>query len=93
METISNHWCEFFLHWPTDLPRRGIIVTSFNEQIVFSNFWTSANFLYLERQTPDSQGARSVVVPYNQILALKIVDVVKAKQFKAAGFEGVSSKS
>ncbi|MGA2060840.1 MAG: hypothetical protein ABSG67_10195 [Thermoguttaceae bacterium] len=93
METNSNHWGEFFLRWPADLPRRGILVTAFNEQISFSNFWTSGNFLLLERQTPDSLGARSVVVPYNQILALKIVDVVKAKQFKAVGFEGVSSKS
>ena len=93
METNYNQWGEFFIHWPADLPRRGIIVTSFNEQISFSTFWTSGNFLYLERQTPDSLGARSVVVPYNQILALKIVDVVKAKQFKVAGFEGVSSRS
>jgi hypothetical protein len=41
---------------------------------------------------PDSLGARSVVVPYNQILALKIVDVVKPKHFQAVGFEGVFSK-
>jgi hypothetical protein len=92
METNPNHWGEFFSHWPADLPRRGIIVTSFNEQISFSTFWTSGNFLLLERQTPDSQGSRSVVVPYNQILALKIVDIVKPKHFKAMGFEGVFSK-
>jgi hypothetical protein len=92
METNTNHWGEFFSHWPADLPRHGIIVTSFNEQISFSSFWTSGNFLLLERQMPDSLGARSVVVPYNQILALKIVDIVKPKNFKALGFEGVFSK-
>jgi hypothetical protein len=93
METNTNYWGEFFLHWPVDLARRGIIVTSFNEQISFSSFSTSGNFLLLERQTPDSQGARSVIVPYNQVLALKIVDVTKPRQFKAAGFEELSSKS
>jgi hypothetical protein len=92
METKSNYWGEFFTHWPIDLQRRGILVTSFNEQISFSTFFTSGNLLMLERQTPDAQGARSVVVPYDEILALKIVDVVKPKHFKAAGFEGAPSK-
>jgi hypothetical protein len=87
MGTKSNYWGDFFAHWPIDLPRRGILVTSFNEQISFSTFSTSANFLMLERQTPDAQGARSVVVPYDEVLALKIVDVVKPKHFRAAGFE------
>lgn len=92
METNSNHWGEFFLHWPADLQRRGILVTAFNEQISFSTFWTSGSFLLLERQTPDAQGTRSIVLPYDQILALKIVDVVKPKHFKAAGFEGLPPK-
>ncbi|HEY4760706.1 MAG TPA: hypothetical protein VIH42_09010 [Thermoguttaceae bacterium] len=93
MESNANHWKTFFLSWPVDLSRRGIVVTSFNEQISFSAFWTSEDFLLLERQTPDSQGARSVVVPYEQLLALKITDVVKAKHFKAIGFEGMPSKA
>jgi hypothetical protein len=91
METNTNYWVEFFALWPTDLPRRGILVTSFNEQIVFATFGTSKNFILLERQTPDALGARSVVVPYEQILALKIVDVVKPKNFKASGFEEAHS--
>jgi hypothetical protein len=93
METNANYWAEFFAHWPIDLPRRGILVTSFNEQIIFATFGTSGNFLLLERQTPDALGARSVVVPYEQILALKIIDIVKPKHFKAAGFEGAPSKA
>jgi hypothetical protein len=92
MTTDSNYWGEFFANWPAELPRRGIVVTSFNEQIVFSTFWTSGSLLMLERQTPDSLGARSIVIPYDQILALKITDIVKAKSFKAAGFDGVAAK-
>jgi hypothetical protein len=93
METKANYWAEFFARWPIDLPRRGILVTSFNEQIVFATFGTSSDFILLERQTPDALGARSVVVPYEQILALKIFDVVKPKHFKASGFEGAPSKA
>lgn len=93
METNLNYWAEFFKRWPTELARHGIVVTAFNEQISFSTFWTSGNFLMFERQTPDAQGARSVVVPYDQILALKIVDVVKSKHFQAMGFEGTPSIS
>jgi hypothetical protein len=92
MDANSNYWGDFFTHWPVDLPRRGIIVTAFNEQVAFSTFWTSASFLMLDRQTPDAQGARTIIVPYDQILALKIVDVVKAKSFKAAGFDVAAPK-
>ncbi len=86
MEANFTYWSELLSHWPADLPRRGILVTAFNEQISFSAFWTSEKFLLLERQTPDSQGARTVMFTYDQILAIKIVDVVKSKQFKMLGF-------
>jgi hypothetical protein len=92
METQNHYWCNFFTRWPADLQRRGILVTAFNEQIFYSSFSTSENLLLLERQTPDSQGARSVIVPYDQIVAVKIVDVVKSKHFRAAGFEVAASK-
>jgi hypothetical protein len=92
METNPNHWGEFLSNWPADVSRHGIVVTTFNEQILFSTFWTSGNFLMLERQTPDSQGARTLILPYEQILALKMVDLIKPKSFKAAGFEGPPSK-
>jgi hypothetical protein len=92
METNPNYWGEFFLRWPAELPRHGTVVTAFNEQISFSTFWTSGNFLMLERQTPDSQGTHSIVVPYDQILALKIVDVLKPKYVRAIGFEGTPPK-
>ena len=87
METTSNYWNDFFSRWPADLPHHGILVTAFSEQITFSAFWISEKFLMLERQTPDSMGARTIILPYNQILALKITDVVKPRQFKVAGFE------
>ncbi|MGW8256774.1 MAG: hypothetical protein ACWGMZ_04745 [Thermoguttaceae bacterium] len=91
MEKDSCNWHDFFSRWPADLPHRGIVITTFNEQILFSAFWTTDAFLMLERQTPDSLGARTIILSYSQIVALKIVDVLKPKQVKAAGFVGISS--
>jgi hypothetical protein len=93
MSQALENWRDYFLQWPADLQRRGIIVTAFEEQIPFSGFWISSNFLLLERQTPDSLGARTILLTFSQITALKIVDVIKPKSFQSLGFEGPMSKS
>jgi hypothetical protein len=85
-------WKKFFLAWPADMPRRGVLVTSFGDQISFAGFMTSEAFLLIERATPDAVGARSVVFAYDQVLALKITEVVKSKSFRAIGFEGEPPK-
>jgi hypothetical protein len=92
MPIVMENWRDFFLHWPSDMHRRGIVVTSFGEQIPFSGFWTSSNLLLLERQSPDSLGARTIILAFTQITALKIVDVVKSKSFQTMGFEGLAAK-
>jgi hypothetical protein len=81
-------WKKFFLNWPADMPRRGILVTAFGDQIPFSGFLTSEAFLLVERTTPDAVGARSIVFAYDQVLAVKITDVVKPRSLRAIGFEG-----
>ncbi|MCC6123515.1 MAG: hypothetical protein IT426_00985 [Pirellulales bacterium] len=92
MSSVLENWRDFFAHWPSEVQRRGIVVTSFGEQIPFSAFWTSSNLLLLERQTPDSLGARTIILAFAQIVAIKIVDVVKAKSFQSIGFEGPAAK-
>jgi hypothetical protein len=89
---IQTNWRDFFERWPADMNRRGIIVATFGEQIPFSGFWTNANLLLLERQTPDALGARTILMPFDQIAALKIVEVVKLKSFQTLGFEGPPQK-
>jgi hypothetical protein len=64
-----------------------VLVVAFGEQIVFSGFAASEAFLLLERQSPDSMGARMILLPYDKILGLKIVDVVKVKAFQSFGFD------
>ena len=79
---------ELFTHWPEQLPRRGVLVTTFGEQIPFNSFMLRGELLVVQRRAPDTSGARQVILALSQISALKIVDVVKAGAFEAAGFKG-----
>ena len=82
----AETWRNCFRQWPAELDRRGVLVTSFGEQIAFDGFATSEDMLLVERKAPDTVGARTVILAYTAILALKIVDVAKAKTFQSMGF-------
>jgi hypothetical protein len=90
MEQVA--WKGLFADWPPELAPRGVLVTTFAEQIPFDGFLTSEQFVVIFRTTPDTVGARQVVVPYENIAALKIVDVIKIKPFEAMGFKAVPGK-
>ena len=79
-------WRHCFQNWPSEIERRGVLVTSFGEQIVFDEFAPSNDMLLIERRAPDAVGARQVLMAYSAIQALKIVDVVKLKCFQPLGF-------
>lgn len=85
--SVGEGWKACFAAWPDKLPQRGMLVTTFDEQIAFSAFFTGDSILLIERQTPDTVGARKVLVPYENIAAVKIIDVVKTKDLLALGFE------
>ena len=53
---VAQSWRNCFRQWPSDLDRRGVLVTSFGEQIVFDAFATSDDMLLLERKAPDTVG-------------------------------------
>ena len=82
----AETWRNCFDKWPPEMARRGVLVTSFGEQIAFDSFATSPDLLLIERRSPDTVGARTVLVAYQNILAVKIVDVVKTKTFGPMGF-------
>jgi hypothetical protein len=79
-------WRKCFTQWPADVERHGVLVTSFGDQIPFESFAASEDMLLVERRAPDTMGARMVLVAYQHIEALKIVDVVKMKIFQPLGF-------
>ena len=85
-DSVST-WRDVFCRWPAEMPRRGVLVVAFGEQIPFSGFSTSEAFLLMERQSPDAMGARTILLPYDKILGLKIVDVVKTRAFQSFGFD------
>ncbi len=88
---IEATWKHCFCHWPADVPRRGVVVTSYDEQIPFDGFMTSEHLLFVERRTPDTSGARQILIAYHNIVAVKITDVIKSKAFTPMGFVEVKS--
>lgn len=84
----SAVWQQFFQNWPQGVPQRGVLVMRDGEQILFDGLMASDTMLLIERKTPDTTGARKVLLAYEDVAALKFVDVVKAKTFESAGFAG-----
>ena len=79
-------WQQLFETWPSDSPRTGIIMTTFQESIVFSNFMTSEGLLAVERDRPDSMGARKVLLAFTAISAVKMTDTNDFAEIAKLGF-------
>ncbi len=85
--TTGEYWRSLFENWPNSVPRRGLLVTTFNESVPFVNYLISGGILLLDRDKPDTTGARKVMVAYDAIAAVKIIDVVELANFQALGFQ------
>lgn len=83
-------WKDYFSNWPSKVAPSGVLVTCYDEQIPFLSFMTSETLLMLERRAPDTSGARKVLIPYDNIVAMKLVDVVNDSVFDGLGFKKVS---
>ncbi len=83
---MSGVWRTFFVKWPADLPRTGVVVTSFGEQVVYVEFLIGEHTILFERLAPDSVGGRKLVIPYGNIQALKITEPVNNEVMVACGF-------
>ena len=86
METMES-WRSLFENWPEAIPRQGLIVTSFQETISFIDFMVSGGILLLERDKPDTYGARKVFVGYDAISALKLPTPMELARFQVMGFQ------
>jgi hypothetical protein len=89
---VAQHWIQVFRNWPSGYPRQGMIVTSFQETIPFSNFMVSDGILLVERDKPDAVGARKAMIAMSTIVAIKLTDTFELSRFKAFGFEGPAAK-
>lgn len=88
---MNSAWDDIFRRWPSDAPTRGILVTHFGEQIPFSDFRIGDGTLYVDRSVPDQLGGRSLIIPFEQIAAVKFVDVVKSRFLRSLGFEAAGT--
>jgi hypothetical protein len=82
-------WRDFFTQWPTAIKRKGIVVSSFDEQIPFDDFLVSQTIIVLQRPTPDAVGGRHVALPLCDVRAMKFTDAAfKGEMLFSAGFQG-----
>jgi hypothetical protein len=86
MET-SDSWRSLFENWPQSLPRQGMLVTTFAETIPFVDFLISGGILMVERDKPDSYGARKVMIAYPAISAVKLTTPAELARFTVMGFQ------
>jgi hypothetical protein len=70
----AHYWQNVFMNWPSGLPKTGLLVTTFQETIGFREFQVLGGLLYLERDRPDSFGARKILFSFESISALKLTD-------------------
>lgn len=84
----AETWHHYFRTWPAGLAPTGIVVTSYGEQVPFESFQLTERLLLVNRRAPDTVGARRVIVPFSEIVAVKITEVVSTKALKDLGFEG-----
>lgn len=80
-------WRPLFENWPQGIPREGLLVTSFQEQIPFKDFLVSGEVLLVERDKPDSVGGRKVMITYEHVSAVKLISPVELSQYQQMGFQ------
>lgn len=85
----SIGWQVLFQRWPDSIPKLGIVVTSLNEGIAFNNFQVSDYAVLFERDRPDTMGARTAIVPWEEIVTVKLTSPIESAQFQDMGFQQV----
>lgn len=86
--STQNAFKTLFQRWPDSVPRRGIIVNKLGDNCPFKGYMLSNDVILLERTAPDALGARFVMVNFEEIKAVKLVDPLGAEALNSLGFEG-----
>jgi len=82
----SQSWKALFADWPAELPRRGVILSTLNETMPFTNFWLRDEMVMLERKNPDTSGARYILLNYSGIDSVRFIDPLSDQVIALAGF-------
>jgi hypothetical protein len=92
MAAAVEIWRDVFKNWPAVIPKRGLVVSTLNETVPFKSFLLKGETLLLERTNPDAAGTRYVVLAYDAIHMLKLIDPIKESAFNTAGYAGQLAK-
>jgi hypothetical protein len=90
--TPNPVWKTFFNNWPAGIQRRGVLLTCLNEAIPFKGFMIKEDVLLLDRNNPDSMGARYILIDFAAINSVRLIDPLKESVFAGAGFLGKFAK-
>jgi hypothetical protein len=85
-------WRDFFAKWPSSIAKRGVLLSTINETTPFKSFLIRGDTLLLERTNPDPLGARYVLMGFDAIHMVKLVDPLREDVFTSAGFVGHFAK-
>lgn len=86
METTES-WKSMFESWPEAVPKQGMLVTKFGETVTFTNFLVSGGILLVQKDKPDSHGARKMMIAYDAISAVKLSDPGELARYQVMGFQ------
>jgi len=84
---IAQTWQKLFDNWPADMPRLGILITTFDESIAFNDFLIQEGLIVVQRERPDSLGARKAIVSLLAINAVKMTDPSDISVCTKLGFQ------
>jgi len=69
------------------IQRKGLIMTSFAENVPFTGFMLIGNLVLADRGVPDTTEARHVILSIDTIVGIKITAPIKMARFTAMGFQ------
>lgn len=83
----AESWRSLFENWPDAIERQGTVISKQGEVVPFVNFLLSGGLLLLERNMPDTMGARKAVMGYDGIAVVKLNSAAPIAKFQAMGFQ------
>ena len=83
----AESWRTLFESWPDTLPREGLLMTPFQETMPCVSFRISGGILLVQRDQPDTHGARKVMISYDAILAVKLTSPDELARYQVLGFQ------
>ncbi|NOY40942.1 MAG: hypothetical protein GXP26_03770 [Planctomycetes bacterium] len=84
--STTQTWRSFLTNWPAEFQRRGVLLSVLNETIPFNNFWLQDEMILIERKNPDTSGARFILITFDRIDSVRLIDPVSESAIAKAGF-------